>query len=173
MENQIPEFLMDLLKKEYGNDITNIVFEGYNEKRNTTLRINTIKTNKINVQNKLNEAGIQYQNVPWIDNALILSENLEKELEELDIYKNGEIYLQSLSSMLPPVILEPKPKENILDMCAAPGGKTTQMACLAQNSAYITACERNPIRVEKLKYNIEKQNSKRGFCNGKRCARLR
>ena len=42
------------------------------------------------------------------------------------MYEKGEIYLQSLSSMLPPLILGPKPNMDILDMCAAPGGKTTQ-----------------------------------------------
>ena len=85
---------------------------------------------------------------------------MENTLKELDIYQNGEIYIQSFSSMLPPIILDPKPKENILDMCAAPGGKTTQLAAISGNKAYITACERNPIRSEKLKYNIERQGAK-------------
>ena len=76
------------------------------------------------------------------------------------MYKNGEIYLQSLSSMLPPLILEPREKENILDMTAAPGGKTTQIAMLANNKALITACEKNKIRYDRLAYNVEKQGAK-------------
>ena len=75
------------------------------------------------------------------------------------MYNNGEIYMQSLSSMLPPVILEPKEGKDILDMAAAPGGKTTQMAALTNNKAHITACEMNNIRIEKLKYNLEKQGA--------------
>ena len=67
--------------------------------------------------------------------------------------------MQSLSSMLPPVILEPKEGKDILDMAAAPGGKTTQMAALTNNKAHITACEMNNIRIEKLKYNLEKQGA--------------
>ena len=67
--------------------------------------------------------------------------------------------MQSLSSMLPPIILEPKEGFDILDMAAAPGGKTTQMAVLTNNKAHITACEMNKIRAEKLKYNIEKQGT--------------
>ena len=78
----------------------------------------------------------------------------------MDIYTNGEIYMQSLSSMLPPIILEPKEDADILDMAAAPGGKTTQIAALTNNKAHITACEVNPIRIEKLKYNVEKQGAK-------------
>ena len=65
--------------------------------------------------------------------------------------------MQSLSSMLPPIILNPKEKENILDMAAAPGSKTTQIASITNNNSYITACEINNIRAERLKYNIEKQ----------------
>ena len=78
---------------------------------------------------------------------------------QLKIYEEGKIYLQSLSSMLPPIILEPKENEDILDMAAAPGGKTTQMAAMLNNNARITACEMNTIRSEKLKYNIEKQGA--------------
>ena len=77
----------------------------------------------------------------------------------MDIYENGEIYFQSLSSMLPPIILNPKEGENILDMAAAPGGKTTQMAAISENKALITACEKNKIRSERLKYNIKKQGA--------------
>ena len=61
--------------------------------------------------------------------------------------------------MLPPIILEPKENTDILDMAAAPGGKTTQLAALTQNKAHITACEMNKIRCERLKYNIEKQGA--------------
>jgi len=61
--------------------------------------------------------------------------------------------------MLPPVIMNPKTNTDILDMTAAPGGKTTQIAALTNNNANITACEMNNIRIEKLKYNIEKQGA--------------
>ena len=67
--------------------------------------------------------------------------------------------MQSLSSMLPSIILEPKEGIDILDMAAAPGGKTTQIAALTNNKAHITACEKNKIRVERLKYNVDKQGA--------------
>ena len=61
--------------------------------------------------------------------------------------------------MLPPIVLNPKENYDILDMAAAPGGKTTQIAALTQNNAHITACEMNQIRLERLKYNVEKQGA--------------
>ena len=81
----------------------------------------------------------------------------------MDIYKNGKIYLQSLSSMLPPIVLNPMPKNDILDMTAAPGGKTTQIAALSNNEANITACEINKIRAERLRYNLDKQGASSVF----------
>ena len=109
---------------------------------------------------KLDEAQIEYETISWYEKALIIKNVREEEIRKLEIYENGEIYLQSLSSMLPPIILEPKAGENILDMTAAPGGKTTEIAALTENKAYITACEKNKIRAERLKFNLQKQGVK-------------
>ena len=91
--------------------------------------------------------------------AEIIKNKTEKDLQEFDMYQNGEIYLQSLSSMLPPVILMPLEGEDVLDMAAAPGGKTTQIAALTNNNANITACEMNAMRAERLRFNVEKQGA--------------
>ena len=159
MEKQIPDFLRDKLNNQYGEELTNKIIEGYSKKRPVTLRVNTIKTTVEDVKEKLKEENIDFSQVNWSNNAIIINNIREDEIRNLDLYKNGEIYLQSLSSMLPPIILEPKEKESILDMAAAPGGKTTQIAALTNNKATITACEFNKIRAEKLKYNIEKQGA--------------
>lgn len=153
----IPEFFKEMILTQYGESITNKIIEGYSKQRLVTLRINTIKSDKEKIKNKLQEAGIQYEDVSWYDDALIIKNVREDEIKKLDIYENGAIYLQSLSSMLPPIILGPKAGDNILDMAAAPGGKTTQIAAITQNKAYITACEKNKIRAERLKYNLQKQ----------------
>lgn len=152
----IPEFLIELLNNQYGKELTNEILNGYNKKRPTTLRINTIKINKENIKNILEKQNIKYENVSWYEDALIL-EN-EKNIRELDIYKSGEIYIQSLSSMIPPIVLEPK-REKILDMAASPGGKTTEIYNLSNKEALITAVEKNPIRADRLKYNINKQGT--------------
>ena len=157
MQNQIPEFLKEILLKQYGEQLTNQIIEGYSKQRLTTLRVNTIKTNKENIKQKLQEEGIETEDISWYEDGLIIKNVREDEIRKLDIYQNGEIYLQCLSSMLPPIILEPKVGENILDMAAAPGGKTTQIAAITGNKAYITACEKNKIRAERLKYNLQKQ----------------
>ena len=159
MYKQIPEFLIKRLNNQYGIEITNKIIEGYAKIKPLTLRVNTIKTTADNVKNKLKEENIDFTEVEWSKEALIINNVREDKIRELDLYKNGEIYLQSLSSMLPPIVLNPKEKESILDMAAAPGGKTTQISALTNNNVSITACELNKIRAEKLKYNIEKQGA--------------
>ncbi len=155
----IPDFLIDLLNEQYGKKITEKILEGYSASRKVTFRVNTLKSNVEKIENSLKEEKIEYEKVPWSEEAFIVDNVKEIDIQKLDIYENGEIYLQSLSSMLPPIILQPKENADILDMTAAPGGKTTQMASLSSNKSHITACEMNNIRIEKLKYNIEKQGA--------------
>ena len=153
------KFLEEKLEKQYGTKITKEIIEGYQTKRKTTLRINTIKSNIEEIKNELEKEKIEYETIKWSKEALIIKNADEKTIQEMEIYKNGKIYLQSLSSMLPPIILEPKEGTDILDMAAAPGGKTTQIAALTNNKAHITACEKNKIRAERLKYNVDKQGA--------------
>jgi len=159
IENKLPEFLINKLINQYGEENYKKILKGYNEKRVVTLRVNTLRTTIEKVCEELNENNIEFEKVSWSDTALMITNSTEKDLQNLSIYENGEIYLQSLSSMLPPIIMQPKEGTDILDMTAAPGGKTTQIAALTNNNANITACEMNNIRIEKLKYNIEKQGA--------------
>ncbi len=161
MVENIPKFLNDKLLLQYGDEITKKIIQGLISKRIVTLRVNTLKTNIEKIKENLNNNNIQFNEVLWYKDALIINNVEEKVIQELEIYKNGEIYLQSLSSMIPAIILNPKENENILDMTAAPGGKTTQMSALSNDNALITACEKNKIRLERLKYNIEKQGANR------------
>lgn len=156
----IPEFLKEKLVNQYGLELTNQIIEGYKKERNTSIRINNLKTTKEDVLIILKENNINYQEINWYENSLLLDVK-EDIVKTLDIYNEGKIYLQSLSSQLPPLFLEPKENEQILDMTAAPGGKTTEIAALTNNGALITAVEKNKIRADRLKYNIEKQGAKK------------
>ena len=157
----LPEFLTEKLKEQYG-DITGIV-DGYNRKRRTTLRVNTLKSSVEEVTEELNRAGIRFEPAPFSDIAYMLTDATEKDVMALPLFEEGKIYLQNYSSMLPPLVLDPAGGDDILDMAAAPGGKTTQMAAMTGNKASITACERHPIRAEKLKHNLEVQGAGKVF----------
>lgn len=119
----IPEFLSEKLEKQYGKELAKEIIQGYIYKRPVTFRVNTLKTTKEQVQQTLENSNITYSNVTWYKDAFIIENAKKEEIQELEIYKNGEIYLQSLSSMLPPIILNPKGNTDILDMAAAPRRK--------------------------------------------------
>ncbi len=154
----IPPFLNELLEHEYGIELKNKIIEGYKMNRLTTLRVNTLKSNKEYIINYFKDNQIEYKEGP-INNSFILINKTAKDLYETDIVKNGLVYLQSLSSMLPPIYLGALENEDILDMAAAPGGKTCEIAVLTNNKAHITAVEIDKIRCDRLKYNVLKQGA--------------
>ena len=127
--------------------------------RNTTLRVNTIKYNIQDLMTKLKINNIKFERVSWYNDGLVLKNRAEKDIQKLDIYNEGNIYIQSLSSMIPPLVLAPKSGNKVLDLTAAPGSKTTQLAALMRNTGEIIANELDTIRFERLKYNIEKQEA--------------
>lgn len=157
---ELSNFYKESLIEQYGVEKANKIEEGLKENLPLTLRVNTIKSNIEEIKTFLNEANILFEEVGWYKDALIIKNITENEIQKFSIYSEGKIYLQSLSSMIPAIILNPKENENILDMCSAPGGKTTQLASISNNKAFITAVEQNKIRSEKLKYNLQKQGAK-------------
>ena len=88
--------------------------------RNTTLRVNNLKYNIQDLMKYFRENNIKFVRVQWYEDALVIKNANEKQIQKLDIYEKGFLYLQSLSSMLPPIVLNPKPGEKVLDLTAAP-----------------------------------------------------
>lgn len=160
---EAPKFLSDLLLKEYGSELTEKIIKGYNTKRITSFRVNTIKASDSLVESILDSLGISYQKYEAIPHAYLLRNNKASDLYDSDLVKSGKIYFQSLSSMLPPLFLNPLEGETILDMAAAPGGKTTMLAAMTNNKAEITACEVNKIRFERMKHNLLVQGATKVF----------
>ena len=155
----LPDTLSALLREQYGDALTERIIAGYKARRPVTLRVNTLRSEKGQVCAQLTEAGIAWREVPWYEDALVLPDVREDAVEALPLYGRGEVYLQSLSSMIPPLLMNPQPGETILDMAAAPGGKTTQIAALSGGRALITACEKNAIRADRLRFNLERQGA--------------
>ncbi|MBQ8202103.1 MAG: RsmB/NOP family class I SAM-dependent RNA methyltransferase [Clostridia bacterium] len=156
----IPALLTERLNAQYGAELTTQIEAGF-VRRPVTLRVNTLKSNADAVRNVLDAAGLAYETVPWYADAFILHGVREDAVRALPGYEAGHMYLQSLSSMMPALVVNPQKGESILDMAAAPGGKTTQMAALSGNGALITACEKNKIRAERLQFNLDRQGATR------------
>lgn len=123
MEKELPEFFIQKLNEQYGEDISKDIIKGLKENKKTTFRVNRIKSNLEEIEEVLNKNNISFSKPDFYEDGYILDENSEDKIRALEIYSSGKIYLQSLSSMVPVLVLEPKEKENILDMCSAPRRK--------------------------------------------------
>src|SRR5574344_1986771 len=159
VKRKLPEDFIDELYENYTPLTVDKILGGMANKRMTSLRVNTLKYTIQELMKYFKNINIKFERVSWYNDALIIKNADEKQIQKLEIYKNGSIYLQSLSSMIPPLILGPKPNEKVLDLTAAPGSKTTQIAALMQNKGVIVANELDKIRWERLKYNIEAQGA--------------
>lgn len=130
MEKIVPEFFEKLLVEQYGKEIEENTICNLIKPKKVTLRVNTIKSNTAEIKTVLEAKNISFKTVNWYEDAFIIENVKEDTIKELEIYKQGKIYLQSLSSMLPPLVLNPKPQENILDMAAAPRRKNNRVGSL-------------------------------------------
>jgi len=155
------ELIISKLNNKYPPNELESILNGLKVNRKVSLRINNLKSNFEEIDKVLKNSNISFSKLNFYDNAIIIDNDNEAKIRELDIYNDGKIYLQSLSSMIPPLVLDAKANENILDMCAAPGGKTSEICALSNNTVMITACEKNKIRTERLKYNLDKLGCKK------------
>ena len=146
IKRRLPEKFIDELYEMYSPVTVDKILLGMTDDRYLTLRVNTIKYNIYDLMKYFRERNIKFERVPWYSDALVIKNANEKDIQKLDIYEKGYIYFQSLSSMVPPLALNPKKGEKILDMTAAPGSKTTEMAALMENDGEILANELDKIR---------------------------
>lgn len=159
VKRKLPQAFVDNLYELFSPLTVDKILSGMVGERYTTLRVNTLKYDIQSLMRDFKEQNIKFERVPWYQDALIIKNVTEKEIQKLDIFEKGYIYLQSLSSMVPPLVLNPKSGEKVLDLTAAPGSKTTQMAAMMKNSGSILANELDKIRCERLQYNVTMQGA--------------
>lgn len=146
MENIYPSIDIDIIKKWFNS-----------KKRKVSFRINRLKTDWDDVLDVLKEIWLSYSKVDYLDDAYILDNWTEKDLWDLSIFKDWKIYLQSIASQIPVNFLDLKNGDNVLDVTAAPWSKTSQIASILDNSWEIIANDNNAIRIDKLKFTLERQ----------------
>jgi len=120
-----------------------------------SIRVNTLKIEVDDLKNRLEAKKFKLEPIEWISygfNVLKETHNLGS-LHEL---LQGYYYLQNIASMLPAVILDPKPNEVVIDMCAAPGGKATHLAQIMDNKGTLVLIERNSKRIPALEVNLNR-----------------
>ncbi|MDD9954070.1 MAG: RsmB/NOP family class I SAM-dependent RNA methyltransferase [Candidatus Woesearchaeota archaeon] len=121
------------------------------------IRVNTLKISVADLKKKL-ENDFELTPVPWCKEGFWIK---YKHGDRFDIgnlpeHQLGYFYVQDPASMIPAVVLDPQPGDLVLDMCAAPGSKTTQMAAMMQNEGVIIANDVAAARLKPLGLNLQR-----------------
>lgn len=114
-----------------------------------TVRVNTLRTTRDALMERLTREGVTCTPAAWSSDGIRL--NQSGAITRLPSFKEGLFTVQDESSQLAPLFLDPKKGERVLDACAAPGGKTTQVAQLMGNSGEIFACDVNQKKLRMIK----------------------
>lgn len=119
-----------------------------------SVRVNTLKIS-VNALTKRLENAWQLEQIPWCKEGFWI-EGTRRDVGNLPEHVLGYIYVQEAASMIPPIVLEPKPGEIVLDMAAAPGSKTTQIGQQMKNTGIIIANDISHDRLAALGLNLQR-----------------
>ena len=139
-------------RERYDSIVSDKFYEYLEKPLPRSFRINNLKANKKEVLERFESYGIELKPVTWYSDAFISDSRIGNTIEHF----MGWIYVQELTSMLPPLIMSKELGRTILDAAAAPGSKTTQLADLMENKGLIVANDISYLRTKALKSNLEK-----------------
>jgi 16S rRNA (cytosine967-C5)-methyltransferase len=149
-----PDWMIEEWMRLFGEEDTVRLCEEFNRKPHLTCRINSLKTDPEALKQQLEVVGVKFKTVRYLDKYISLESRVD--LDRFAPLQKGLVYIQDESAGLPVQLLDPKPGERLLDLCAAPGGKATHMAELTRDQGLIVAVD---ISLGKL--TIVKENCRR------------
>lgn len=124
---------------------------------NRSLRVNTLKISPEDLKKRLEKQGWKLERVPWMENGFWAeNETGRRDLGNTIEHQLGFFYIQEAASMIPPLVLNPQPGETVLDCCASPGSKTTQMAEMMNNQGLLIANDLTGMRLAPLGTNVQR-----------------
>ena len=148
-----PEWIINSFINDYGAETAEELLKESLKPAPVVIRVNTLKTDTKTLKAELEKRGIPAQTAET-ENALLLKKGIDA--ADFDLYKNGFFYAEDLSSQTAVSVLNPKKGERVLDMCAAPGGKSFTMALLMENAGEIISCDLYEQRVGLIKSGTER-----------------
>jgi len=134
-----PQWLVERYIKQFGYDATKAILIADNEPPELSIRINPLKSNRQKIEKELIQNGLEIAVNPLLEEGLIIERLGDQSIEVLEAFKNGGFSVQDTSSMLVGYVVGPKEGELVIDVCAAPGGKTTHMAELMGDKGQVVA----------------------------------
>lgn len=148
-----PKFYTEYFYNNCGEEFTKKLLKANNEMPPFTIRVNTLKTSKSDLMSNLKELGFEIEETVY-DNALNILN--PKGIIDTKYFDEGHFYVQDLGSILVSSFLNPRENSSLLDLCAAPGGKTTHLAELMNNTGEIIACDKSQGKIKLIQENAKR-----------------
>ncbi|CUS26175.1 16S rRNA methyltransferase B [Paucilactobacillus oligofermentans DSM 15707 = LMG 22743] len=155
IEYSVPEWLIEELSHQYGDHQMMRIVESLNHPANQSLRINTKLADKEEITRQLFEDDLEFRDSRVAANALVLERGV---IANTHAFKNGEITIQDESAMLAVENMHLEKSFKVLDACAAPGGKTVQIAAMLDAAAggKVTALDIHQNKIKLIKNNAKR-----------------
>lgn len=150
----MPKWIVEKWMKTYGFERTKMILQSFYQEQGTVIRCNTNRIAVEELVNELNKEGIVVKPAPYLKYALIISEF--DSIGRIKAFQKGFFYVQDISSMLVAEIANPQHNNIIIDVCAAPGGKSLHLAEKLDGTGRVEARDLTPYKVGLIQENIEK-----------------
>jgi 16S rRNA (cytosine967-C5)-methyltransferase len=154
IRHSVPEWIVSRWWSELGPDETRALLRVVNEPAESALRVNSLVAPVAQV---VAELPVPSRAAPGLPEGLVLEGPFDVQGSEL--WRSGAVQPQSRASMLVSRMLGPRPGERVLDLCAAPGGKTTHLAALMEDFGEVVAVERHPGRAQALERTVARMKA--------------
>lgn len=148
-----PEWIVKRLLNNYDRDATESILESLNGRPEISIRINTLKIDGKNFEKKLKDRGLNYKKGLYNDDAYYIG---LKNITNDEMYNEGLIQVQDEGAMIISKVLSPKPDDMVMDVCSAPGGKTTHLSQLMNNKGKIVAFDIYEHKIDLIKRNCRR-----------------
>jgi len=155
ISHSFPDWIVEIFHQQLDEQETDQLLAWFNQVPTLDLRVNILKSSVDQVESALIEQGINVERVPHLPQALRLSGGTGS-IQNLPGFKQGWWTVQDSSAQLVTHLLDPQPGEVVIDVCAAPGGKTTHIAELMGDNGKIWAGDRSEKRLKKLQENVQR-----------------
>ena len=153
----MPVNLVERWLNEYGRDTTETMLKDFLKERPTTVRVSQHRTDRDAVLESIRSQGIQAEPAPYLDYAYYLSGY--NHILTVQAFLEGKIFVQDISSMLVAEVAAPKKGDRIIDLCAAPGGKSLHLADKMGGYGMVDARDLTEYKVELIQENIVRSDA--------------
>lgn len=154
----MPEWILQKWLSQYDRATVETMLADFQKEKPTTIRLNRNVMTKEELTQSLEKQGVHVENHPYLSDALWITSY--DYLADLDSFQKGAFHVQDISSMLVAHLANPQEGDNVIDVCAAPGGKSLHMAELLRGTGHVEARDLTDYKVNLIRENIERSGMK-------------